>query len=56
MEVALYVQEGLGELWALGTAEARQGPLLTILPTGKLVLAVTDLRGTAQQYIVYQEI
>lgn len=44
MEVALYLQEEAGELWTLATAEGWQGPLLTILPTGKLMLAVTHLR------------
>lgn len=44
MEVALYLQEGAGELWSLATAEAWQSPLLTILPTGKLILAVANLR------------
>lgn len=41
VEVALYLQQAVGDLWSLAPAEARQGPQLTLLPTGKLLPAVT---------------
>ena len=63
VEVALYLQEGTGELWSLATTEAWKSPLLTILPAGKLVLAVTYLREgrrelyiqISKQYTLYQQ-
>ena len=44
VEVALYLQEGACELWSLATTKARHSSLLSIFPTGKLMLAVTYLK------------
>lgn len=41
VEDALYLQQPASDLWPFTTTKARQGPLLTLLPTGKLLLAVT---------------
>lgn len=41
MEDALYLQQAVDDLWPLARAEVQQGPLLTLLPTAKLLVAVT---------------
>lgn len=41
MEVALRLQQAVDDLSPLVPTKAWQGPLLTLLPTGKLLLAVT---------------
>ena len=44
LEVVLSLQQGPTEPRLLGASVGRQIPLLTVLPTSKLILVVTDLR------------